>query len=90
MKNLEWEEKIINEYYTDKKYISNKIMMGFHELNFVISHNVYTYTNVRYVVQCFIDGYKADEFTKVYKTLEDAKKCAEEYYINILKNATIK
>ena len=90
IKKLEWEEKPVNGYYTNKKYISNKLTIGFHELNFVISHNVYTYVNDRYVVKCFIDECKVDDFTKVYKTLEDAKKCVEEYYINILKNAAFK
>ena len=51
IKKLEWEEKIINEYYTEKKYTSNKIKIGLRKLTFVIDYNVYNDGYSEYILR---------------------------------------
>ena len=83
IKKIEWEERKVNKYYTDKKYTSNKLKIGVSKLNFVIEHNVYNDDYKEYVLHCFINE-SEDAFGKAYNTLEKAKKGAEEYYINTM------
>ena len=84
IKKLEWEEKIINEYYTDKKYTSNKIKIGLRKLTFVIDYNVYNDGYSEYILRCFVDKSDDDVFVRIYDTLEEAKEAAEEYYLNTM------
>ena len=83
IKKLEWEEKAVNKYFTDKKYISNKLKIGVRELNFVIEHDVYNDGCNEYILHCFLDEFD-DVFARIYDTLEEAKKGAEEYYLNTM------
>ena len=83
IKKIEWEERKVNKYYTDKKYTSNKLKIGVSKLNFVIEHNVYNDDYKEYVLHCFINE-SEDAFSKAYNTLEKAKKGAEEYYLNTM------
>ena len=84
IKKLEWEEKTVNKYFTDKKYISNKLKIGVRELNFVIEHDVYNDGYNEYILRCFVDKSDDDVFVRIYDTLEEAKEAAEEYYLNTM------
>ena len=84
IKKIEWEEKIINEYYTDKKYTSNKIKIGLRKLTFVIDYNVYNDGYNEYILRCFINESPVDVYPRIYNTLEEAKEGAEEYYLNTM------
>ena len=83
IKKLEWEEKPVNKYYTDKKYTSNKIKIGLRKLTFVIDYNVYNDGCNEYILHCFLDEFD-DVFARIYTTLKEAKKGAEEYYLNTM------
>ena len=83
IKKLEWEEKTVNKYFTDKKYISNKLKIGVRELTFVIEHDVYNDGCNEYILHCFLDEFD-DVFARMYYTLEEAKEAAEKYYLNTM------
>ena len=85
MKNLEWEEKPVNGYFTKKTYTSNKLKIGLlRKLNFVIDYDVYNDGYNEYILRCFVDKSDDDVFVRIYDTLEEAKEAAEEYYLNTM------
>ena len=85
MKNLEWEEKPVNGYFTKKMYTSNKLKIGLlRKLNFVIDYDVYNDGYNEYILRCFVDKSDDDVFVRIYDTLEEAKEAAEEYYLNTM------